>query len=128
MTEPRHPKAKLFVRQKLFAGLKSFSELEQRLAGLPDDQTKGDAFEVFAEAYLATQRKHDAVQIWPLKAAPLDVLKKLGLSTNDYGVDGIFQTALGRFNAYQVKFRSNRQPLTWRRELSTFMGLADSVH
>jgi predicted helicase len=35
------------------------------------------------------------------------------------------KTRLGKFSAYQVKFRTGRQPLTWR-ELSTFMGLADS--
>jgi superfamily II DNA or RNA helicase len=127
MLGPKHPKASLYSQQDLFAGLKTFAELEQRIAGLPDDQAKGDAFEVFAEAYLATQRKHDAAQVWPLKVAPLELLQRLALSTNDYGVDGMFQTTLGRFNAYQVKFRSDRQPLTWR-ELSTFMGLADSVH
>jgi hypothetical protein len=49
------------------------------------------------------------------------------LATNDYGVDGILQTTLSQLNVYQVKFRTNRPPLTWR-ELSTFMGLADSHH
>jgi predicted helicase len=42
-------------------------------------------------------------------------------------VDGVFQTLLGHLNAYQVKFRTGRPTLTWR-ELSTFMGLADSPH
>jgi len=123
----RHPKAALVAQRKLFSGLSSFAELEQRIAGLPDEQVRGDAFEVFSEAYLATQRKHDAAQIWPLPAAPLDLLQKLGLTSNDYGVDGVLQTTLGQLNVYQVKFRSDRQPLTWR-ELSTFMGLADSPH
>ncbi|MCX6906913.1 MAG: Helicase associated domain protein [Verrucomicrobia bacterium] len=48
------------------------------------------------------------------------------MSEQDYGVDGVFQTLLGNYNAYQVKFHSARQPLTWR-ELSTFIGLADSA-
>jgi hypothetical protein len=56
---------------------------------------------------------------------PVGILQKLGLATGDYGVDGVFETLLGDFNAYQVKFRANRPPLTWR-ELSTFMGLSDS--
>jgi predicted helicase len=42
------------------------------------------------------------------------------------GVDGVFETRLGRFNAYQVKFRTGRTSLTWQ-ELSTFMGLSDQV-
>ncbi len=42
------------------------------------------------------------------------------------GVDGIFETHLGQFNAYQAKFRSGRPSLNWT-ELSTFMGLTDQV-
>ncbi|MHB1350894.1 MAG: DEAD/DEAH box helicase [Desulfobulbaceae bacterium] len=120
-----HPKATAFVRQNLFVGLTAFAELEKRIATLPDERSRGDAFEVFAEAYLATQRKHDAAQVWPLNATPTTVLQQLGLGYKDYGVDGVFRTLLGHFNAYQVKFRTNRATLTWR-ELSTFMGLADS--
>lgn len=126
MHKPRHPKAQSFVRLGLFAGLRTFSELERSIADLNDEQVMGDAFEVFAEAYLATQRKHDAQQIWPLPAMPLNLLQRVGLMTNDYGVDGILETTLGQLNAFQVKFRTDRQPLTWR-ELSTFMGLADSA-
>jgi superfamily II DNA or RNA helicase len=124
---PLHSKAKDFARSGLFAGVTSFEELEKRIAAIPENKGKGDAFEVFAEAYLATQRKHDAKQVWPLSATPLDLLGKLGLGGMDYGVDGILQTLLGDLSAYQVKFRTGREPMTWR-ELSTFMGLADSPH
>ena len=127
MPKAQHPKAASFARQNLFAGLTTFAELEARIAALPDEQSRGDAFEVFAEAYLATQRKHDAAKVWPLVSVPTDILRTLGLAAQDYGVDGVFQTLLGSFNAYQVKFRTNRPALTWR-ELSTFMGLADSPH
>ena len=102
-------------------------ELEARIAALPDEQSRGGAFEVFAEAYLATQRKHDAAKVWPFTSVPTTVLQTLGLGQQDYGVDGVFKTLLGHFNAYQVKFRTNRPALTWR-ELPTFMGLADSPH
>lgn len=127
MEKPRHPKSKHHLASGLFAGLRSFDDFERRVSALPTEKDRGDALEVFAEAYLATQRKHDAAQIWPLPAAPLELLQKLGLATNDYGVDGLLQTTLGQLNVYQVKFRTHRQPLTWR-ELSTFMGLADSHH
>lgn len=125
MPKAQHPKAALFVRQNLFADVTAFAELEARVAALADEQSRGDAFEVFAEAYLATQRKHDAANVWPLTAVPTQILQTLGLAAKDYGVDGVFKTLLGNFNAYQVKFRTNRPALTWR-ELSTFMGLADS--
>src|ERR1039458_2744889 len=186
MATTRHPKAAFFVQRQLFAGLTSFAELESKIAALPDEQARGAAFEVFAEAYLATQRKHDAAQVWPHGSIPLDILKNLGLSQQDQGVDGVLQTLLGQFNpdsemgsarvprvssgvtpelttatvsklsdgeqlaergfrrdaenhtpeayapiigfaAYQVKFRTGRPALTWR-ELSTFIGLADSPH
>jgi superfamily II DNA or RNA helicase len=127
MATARHPKATFFVQRQLFTGLTSFAELEQKIAALPDEQSRGDAFEVFAEAYLATQRKYDATQVWPHSSVPLDILKNLGLTQQDQGVDGVLQTLLGQFNAYQVKFRTGRPTLTWR-ELSTFIGLADSPH
>jgi len=46
----RHPKAPSFVRQNLLADVTSFAELETRIAALSDEQARGDAFEVFAEA------------------------------------------------------------------------------
>ena len=125
MPNAQHPKAASFVGQKLFSGVTTFAELEARVAALPDEQARGNAFEVFAEAYLATQRKYDAADVWPLIVVPTNILKMLGLPAKDLGVDGIFKTLLGHFNAYQVKFRTNRPALTWH-ELSTFMGLADS--
>jgi superfamily II DNA or RNA helicase len=124
---PLHPKAREFFKSGIYTGLASFEELEHRITAIGENKSKGDAFEVFAEAYLATQRKHDADKVWPLSVTPLGTLKKLGLAEQDYGVDGVFLTLLGHHNAYQVKFRTTRSPLTWR-ELSTFMGLADSPH
>ena len=125
MANARHSKAGRFVEQRLFAGLSVFTELEQRIAGLPDEKSRGDAFEIFAEAYLATQRRHDAESVWPFSSVPTETLANLQLATQDYGVDGVLKTRLGKFSAYQVKFRTGRPALTWR-ELSTFIGLADS--
>ena len=125
MASPQHPKARLFEAQGLFGGLTNFAELEERIAALPTEQDRGNAFEVFAEAYLATQRKHDATHVWPLNAVPTDVLERLNLGARDYGIDGVFRTTLGSYSAYQVKFFTNRPPLTWR-QLATFFGLSDS--
>ena len=125
MANARHSEAGGFVKQRLFSGLSAFTELEQRLADLPDEKSRGDAFEVFTEAYLATQRKHDAETVWPLASVPTETLRNLQLAIQDCGVDGVLKTRLGKFSAYQVKFRTGRPALTWR-ELSTFLGLADS--
>ncbi|NDA63947.1 MAG: hypothetical protein EBX50_18255 [Chitinophagia bacterium] len=48
---PLHPKTSEFARSGLFAGVKSFEELEKRIAAIPENKGKGDAFEVFAEAF-----------------------------------------------------------------------------
>ena len=99
--------------------------MEQRIEALSDERQRGDAFEVFTEAYLATQRPHDAHTLWPQSAAPVAVLQSLGLTVRDNGVDGVLQSPVGLLSVYQAKFRSGRAALTWR-ELSTFIGLADS--
>lgn len=109
----------------LFSRLRTFGQLEARIAAFTEDWKRGAAFEVFAEAYLVTQRQHDAAKVWPFKAVPIELLQRLSLLGQDYGIDDVFETTLGQYNAYQVKFRSNRPALTWR-ELSTFIGLADS--
>jgi len=124
-TTPLHPRARELFETDLYSGISNFGELEDRISCLVDNQTKGDAFEIFAEAYLVTQRKHDADTVWPHDAIPSELLRELGLTELDYGVDGVLQTLLGDYNAFQVKFRSKRTPLTWK-ELSTFVGLADS--
>jgi hypothetical protein len=56
MTTARHPKATFFVQRHLFSGLTSFAELEQKIAALPDEQSRGAAFEVFAEALLSSKK------------------------------------------------------------------------
>ena len=122
---PQHPKAALHFKNGLFDGLNTFHELENRLSEIKIEKEKGDAFEVFAEAYLATQRRHEASDVWPLGIAPLPLLEKAGITSTDLGIDGLYVTPVGELNAYQVKYRANRPALTWR-ELSTFIGLADS--
>ena len=42
------------------------------------------------------------------------------------GVDGVVETHLGEFHAYQGQVRTGRPSLTWD-ELSTFMGLTDQI-
>jgi len=123
----RHPASRHFLALGLFDGLNSFAEIEARVSALPSNKERGDAFEVFAEAYLATQKINEAREVWPFESIPLEQRKLLSLNTGrDMGVDGTYQTHDGELRAYQVKFRSTRSALTWD-ELSTFMGLTDQV-
>ena len=129
MAMARHPKASVFVQQKLFAGLSAFAELEQRITGLPDEKSRGDAFEVFVKAYLllepeyASKLKH----VWLYREVPTAVAKKLKLPATDQGIDIVAETNDGEFWAVQCKFRQDTDSsLTWR-EISTFTGLAFGV-
>jgi superfamily II DNA or RNA helicase len=127
MGKPRHLKTQAFIHKKLFENIPGFNELESRISALPTKQERGEAFEVFAEAYLATQAIAQAKQVFPFDAIPLPIRTKLALDTErDMGVDGVLETRLGDYQAYQVKFRSGRSALRWD-ELSTFMGLTDQV-
>ena len=123
----KHSSTNRLLNTGIFDGLNSFAEIEARISALPGNKERGDAFEIFAEAYLATQKIALAQEVWPFEAVPLEQRKALSLDTGrDMGVDGTYLTSDGELRAYQVKFRSNRVALTWE-ELSTFMGLTDQV-
>jgi len=124
----KHQRSRFFLDSGIYDGLSCFAELEERIARLPINKDKGDAFEVFAEAYLATQHITQSKQVWPFEALPTSLAQTLQLDTGqDMGVDGVLETALGQYDAYQVKFRTGRPKLKWE-ELSTFMGLTDQVN
>lgn len=123
----KHTAFSQLLNRGIFENLTTFAELENRISGLDSNKERGDAFEIFAEAYLATQKIALAREVWPFEAIPLAQRRQLSLDTGrDMGVDGIYETTDGELRAYQVKFRSRRPALTWE-ELSTFMGLTDQV-
>jgi predicted helicase len=123
----KHSSANRLIAAGLFNSLVSFADLEDRVSALPNNKDRGDTFEIFAEAYFATQKITQAQEVWPFEAVPLSQRQALSLDTGrDMGVDGTYLTVEGELRAYQVKFRSRRAALTWE-DLSTFMGLTDQV-
>jgi predicted helicase len=122
----KHPKTNYFIQKDLFDGLSTFAELEARITALPESE-RGDAFEVFAEAYLQTQPIHQVEELWPEKALPQSLRDLLNIPS-DAGIDGVFKAISGHYKAYQVKFRSNRSSLSWGGDsLGNFFGQADRV-
>ena len=96
MEKPKHTKAQSFLRQKLLHGISCFGELESRISALETAQERGEAFEVFAEAYLATQHIVQAEEIWPFESIPQPIKERFSLDTEvDTGVDGMFKSLLG---------------------------------
>ena len=82
---PRHAKSSHFLGSKLFDSLNSFADLEARIEALPSGNERGDAFEVFAEAYLAIQKAHQAKEVWPFDSVPPTLKRRLALGTGKGG-------------------------------------------
>jgi predicted helicase len=123
----RHHHTAHFLQSGLYDNLSTFSDLETRISQLDTNKQRGDAFEVFAQGYLATQKTAQAKEVWPFESIPESVKRQLSIDTHiDMGVDGVYETTVGDLMAYQVKFRSGRPSLTWDK-LSTFMGLTEQV-
>ena len=102
MPSPRHINSFKLVESRFFAGLSCFSELEERINALLTPQERGAAFEVFAEAYLATQRVPQAKEVWPIGTESLELRQRLVLPATDKGIDGLILAEDDQFTAYQV--------------------------
>jgi predicted helicase len=109
---PQHLRTAEFVAQGLYA-VNSFKELEARISTLPTDKDKGDALEVFADAFLVTQRGVDPDNYWPQGRIQLSVRETLELPKTDYGVDSVYLNSAQGYDACQCKFRSGRPTLTY---------------
>jgi superfamily II DNA or RNA helicase len=126
---PLHPKAKEFVKSGLFAGVKSFADLEKRIAAIPENKGKGDAFEELVKAFLLLDPEYATKisEVWIHHEVPSAIRKKLHLPDSDQGIDLIAKTKDGEFWAIQCKYRAeSSRPIPWR-EISTFTGLAFGV-
>ena len=106
------------MRSGFFKGIRGFDHFEKKVAALPETE-RGDAFEVFVEAWLNVVRK--AKDVLPALSITPSLHKKLGLprSRQEVGWDGVFTDGNGEQVVYQAKYRTGRKTLTWT-ELSTF--------
>jgi predicted helicase len=122
----RHPIARDLISRGVFHDLNSFRELEDRLLLLGDENSKvvGDAFEIFVEAYLATQAIAQCEETWLVGQIPLQIRNDLILPHDAKGIDGVYRTKHASLVPYQVKFRRKRVYLTFT-ELAGFIGVTD---
>lgn len=119
----QHPKARYWIRQNIFDSLKSFSEFEARVNALEEEKDRGDVFEIFVEAYLATQAIAQCLQHWVVGKIPLPLRERYRLPNDGTGIDGIYEAHDGSHVAYQVKYRQKRH-LTFA-EVAPFLGLTE---
>ena len=110
----------------LFKELDTFADLERRIERLPTEKERGDAFEVFVEAYLSTDEMAQAEEVWVVGQIPGEVARQLNFPSKDYGFDGVVRTKLGELVPYQAKFRTSRTPLPYA-ELATFFGITEKA-
>ena len=129
MSKLFHSQASTFQRAGLFASVKSFAQLEARIAALPEEKARGDAFEQFVKAFLLLEPEYASKlkSVWLYNEVPAAIANKLKLPATDQGIDIVVETYDGEFWAVQCKYRRlTDQSLTWR-EISTFTGLAFGV-
>ena len=86
---------------------------------------KGDVFERLTQAYLLTMPEYQSIlsNVWLNEEVPRNLLKKLNLPSEDFGVDLIARTNRNQYWTIQCKFKSTDSALTYK-ELSTFSTLS----
>ena len=92
----KHVQAPVLISQGVFDSIKTFRDFEQRVSALFDTNTKtqGDAFEIFVEAYLATQPILQCQETWLVGDIPVDIREELNLPNDSKGIDGVYKTML----------------------------------
>ncbi|MCH2498582.1 MAG: hypothetical protein MK104_16400 [Erythrobacter sp.] len=118
-----HYKAASWVGKGVFDSLASFSEFESRVNDIFEEKNRGDVFEIFIEAYLATQTITQHVKHWVVGGIPVDMRERFNLPKDGTGIDGIYEERDGSQVAYQVKYRKNHN-LTFA-EVATFLGITE---
>lgn len=106
--------------------MKNWSEFKKEINALPTTKDKGDRFESLVKYYLESDPVYmiSLRRVWFLKDVPGEVRITLRLPDLDQGIDLVAETRDGKYWAIQCKYREEEtQPLTWKDELSTFIGL-----
>ena len=124
----KHSQAPTLISQGVFDSVKNFREFEQKVSALVATNTKaqGDAFEIFVEAYLATQPILQCQETWLVGDIPVEIREALNLPNDSKGIDGIYKSMLDVYVPYQVKFRSNRPALGFN-EVAPFLGITEKA-
>ena len=124
----KHSQARILISQGIFDSITTFREFEQRVSALFDTNTKaqGDAFEIFVEAYLATQPILQCQETWLVGDIPVEIREALNLPNDSKGIDGVYKSMSDNYVPYQVKFRSNR-PVLGFNEVAPFLGITEKA-
>jgi len=112
----------------LIENIHTWDGLEKRIAGLPTEKQRGDAFEEFCKAFFLLDPVFQFKEVYRQNEIPPSIRERLGYpGIQDLGIDGLGITHEGRIFAYQAKFRSDRKVTPTLRELSTFFTMSDKA-
>lgn len=112
----------------LVEDIHTWDSLEKRIAELPTEKQRGNAFEEFCHAFFLLDPVFQFKEVYRQNEMPPSIRERLGYpGIQDLGIDGIGITHEGRIFAYQAKFRSDRKVTPTLRELSTFFTLSDKA-
>ena len=64
---------KKYLSLKVFDRIGSFEQLEKHITDLPNKYDRNIAFELFAEAYFATQFQHEIKVVMPINIVPTQI-------------------------------------------------------
>jgi superfamily II DNA or RNA helicase len=120
----KHKEAAAFLRSGFFEGLKSFSDFEARTEKLANTKEVGDAFEILVEAYLHLDPILCVKEVWLVGDIPLKIRKSLNLPADSKGIDGVYEDTSGNLIPYQVKYRTDKDTLSYD-EVSSFLGITE---
>src|SRR3990167_4624927 len=110
----------------IIEGISSWSDLETRIASLPTEMDRGNAFEEFCHAFFILDPVFQFKEVYRQKEIPPSILARLGYpGIKDIEIDGVALSNDGKLTAYQAKFRSDRNNTPTLSELSTFFTMSD---
>ena len=112
----------------LVENIQTWDKLEKRIAALPTEMERGNAFEEFCHAFFLLDPVFQFQHVYRHTEIPHSIRERLGYpGVQDMGIDGVGITDDNRLFAWQAKFRSDRKITPSLRELSTFFTVSDKA-
>ena len=112
----------------LVDNIQTWDKLEKRIAALPTEMERGNAFEEFCHAFFLLDPVFQFQKVYRHNEIPHSIRERLGYpGVQDLGIDGVGITDNNRLFAWQAKFRSDRKITPSLRELSTFFTVSDKA-
>ena len=108
---------------KKISNVKIFDDFDVILSKLTNEE-KGKFFESFSKGYLSLipSFKNIYEKVYLYDEIPVELKYKLNLPSQDKGIDGLIITKDNKNIAFQVKYRSNKETISFG-ELATFPAL-----